>query len=256
MPQVRLRKPKAILFDIAGTVTHTTFMDKVLAAHIRRNAATFVHNNWANGQIQADVELMRTAAAKNKSWPQIPPANDQAAVCDSVAKLANHLLDSSDNADCLGFAQLRFHMWFDAYAKGQLTTAIYSDVAIQMKRWRCDYDIKLFVVSHGWSEANKVFMSRTNQGDMTLLIDGYFDTKGGAWEEGASFKKLLEGQLHLSGGQGAVVLFTKTGAVARAAATAGIMPIIVTTHQKCFDALNEEEKKMAIIRTMNEVEFE
>lgn len=253
MPQVRLRKPKAIFFDIAGTVTHTTFMDKTLAYHIRKNARNFLSVNWSNGQIQGDVELMRSAAAKNKGWPQLPPNDKPEAVWDAVGALANYCLDHDQ--DCLGFAQFRFHMWFDAYAKGLLTTAIYSDVAIQMKRWRCDYDIKLFVVSHGWSEANKVFMSRTNQGDMTLLIDGYFDTKNGAWEEGGSFKKLLD-SLKITGGSGNVVLFTKAGAVARAAASAGIVPIIVTTHQKCFEALNEEEKKMAIIRTMNEVEFE
>ena len=134
-----------------------------------------------------------------------------------------------------------------------LVTSIYSDVAIQMKRWRCDYDIKLFVVSHGWTEANKVFLSRTNQGDMTLLIDGYFDTKNGQWKDPAAFRKLLD-QIGVQ--SRSVVLFTKTGAVARAAASLGILPIIVTTHKKCYDALNDEEKKMAIIRTMNEVEFE
>lgn len=144
-------------------------------------------------------------------------------------------------------------MWFDAYQKGLLVTPIYSDVAIQMKRWRCDYDIKLFVVSHGWAEANKVFMSRTNQGDMTLLIDGYFDTKNGHWKDPAAFRKLLD-QIHLEPNN--TLLFTKTGAVARAASSTGILPILVTTHKKCYDALNEEEKKMAIIRTMNEVEFE
>ena len=122
-----------------------------------------------------------------------------------------------------------------------------------MKRWRCDYEIKLYAVSHGWAEANKIFLSRTNQGDMTLLIDGYFDTKNGLWKEPNSFRKVLD-QLQVPPNN--VVLFTKNGAVARAGSSIGIVPILVTTHKKCFDALSEEEKKMAIIRTMNEVEFE
>jgi len=147
----------------------------------------------------------------------------------------------------------RFHIWFDAYQKGQLVTSIYSDVAIQMKRWRCDYDIKLYIVSQGWSEANKVFLSRTNQGDMTLLLDGYFDTKSGKWKDKNAFLHLLK---EINQPPSSVVFFTHTGAAARSASSAGILPILVTTHKKCLDALNEEEKKMTIIRTMNEVEFE
>ena len=253
MPQVRLRKPKAILFDIGSTTTYTTFMDKTLAYHARKNCKNFLQTNWSNAQVVRDVDMARAAAAKNKekNWPQIPKDPPEA-VWDAVAALMNFCLDHDDQ-DCLGLAQLRIHMWFDAYQKGQLVTSIYSDVAIQMKRWRCDYDIKLYVVSHGWAEANKVFMSRTNQGDMTLLIDGYFDTKDGQWKDPGAFKKLLE-KIQMK--PNSVVLFTKTGAVARAASSTGILPIIVTTHKKCYDALNEEEKKMATIRTMNEVEFE
>ena len=122
-----------------------------------------------------------------------------------------------------------------------------------MKRWRCDYDIKLFVTSHGWAEANKIFLQRTNQGDMTLLIDGYYDTSVGDWTKAESHQKVLEG-IGLSGAQ--VVLFTKSGGMAKAAAQNGIIPILVMTHKKMYDALGPEERQYAIIRTMNEVEFE
>ena len=144
-------------------------------------------------------------------------------------------------------------MWFDGFEKEVLRTHIYSDVAIQMKRWRCDYDIKLYVTSHGWSEANKIFLQRTNQGDMTLLIDGYYDTSHGDWKKPESYQKVLE-SVGLQGSQ--VVMFTKSGAMGQAAAQAGIIPILVMTHKKMYDALSPEEKQFAIIRTMNEVEFE
>ena len=104
MPQVRLRKPGAILFDIGGTSTYTTFMDKTLAYYVRKNCRNFLSNNWTNGQVIRDVDMARAAAAKNKSWPQIatePPD----AVWDSVATLMNWCLDNDH--DCLGLAQLR-----------------------------------------------------------------------------------------------------------------------------------------------------
>ena len=121
-----------------------------------------------------------------------------------------------------------------------------------MQKWRCDEEIKLYVVSQGWSEANKVFMSRTNQGDMGLLIDDYFDTSMGPLGESETFKKILE----KVGANDNVIFFTKSGWAASAASGAGIFPILVMTHKKSYDMLNEEEKSMAIIRTMNEVEFE
>ncbi|KAI2801769.1 hypothetical protein RDWZM_000756 [Blomia tropicalis] len=251
MPQIRLRKPKAILFDINGTATYTSFTDRFLANFARRAVKSFLSINFNNEQIQRDIAMIRIDAKSNQGWPQVAAEGQEAIIAD-VEAIMNHCLDN--DVDCLGLAQLRFHIWFEAYQKGQITTSIYSDVAIQMKRWRCDYNIKLYVCSQGWSEANKVFLSRTNQGDMTLLIDGYFDTKHGSWKEPKSFHRLLE-ELQITQ-PSSVVLFTKNGATARSASHAGIVPIIVTTHKKCYDALSGEEKKMAIIRTMNEIEFE
>lgn len=55
-------------------------------------------------------------------------------------------------------------MWFDGYKRQRIETPVYSDVAIQIQKWRCDQEIKLFVFSNGWAEATKRFMSQTNHG--------------------------------------------------------------------------------------------
>lgn len=104
MPQVRLRKPKAILFDIGGTVTYTTFMDKNLAYYARKHVRVFLSNNWSNSQVVRDVDMTRAHASKNKGWPQVPKEPPEA-VWDSIQSAMNFSLDNDQ--DCLGLAQLR-----------------------------------------------------------------------------------------------------------------------------------------------------
>lgn len=249
--RLSLKRPKAILFDVNGTATNTTFADRVLSTYFRHSLFPFLKQNWSHTQVQRDIKMLREVA-KDKKWPAIAEESEAALVIqESVRNLVEYLLDQ--RIDCLELAQLRFHVWFDGYAKGFLLTQVYSDVAIQMQKWRCDQDIKLYVVSNGWSVANKVFLSHTNQGDMTLLIDDFFDTSVGQMTESETFDKILK-QIKQSAKE--VILFTKSGPMAQAAAKVGVTPILVLTHQKFYDILNEEEKKITLIRTMNQIEFD
>ncbi|KAH7645625.1 enolase-phosphatase E1 [Dermatophagoides farinae] len=252
MPQLRLPKPRAIIFDITGTASNTTFVNRFLVHYLRISVKSFIGINWGHVQINRDINMLRKAAKSNPSWPQIPETDSLELIQQAVSDLINFLIDN--NLDCLAFAQLRFHVWFDGYDKGLLKTPIYSDVAIQMKKWRCDYNIPLYVYSQGWAEANRVFMSRTNNGDMSLLIDDYFDTSIGMPTDPATFRKILE-QIHQSPSD--VVYLTKSSAAAKCAKNVGIFSVLVLTHKKMQDMISEDEKKeLIIIRTMNEIEFE
>lgn len=249
--RLNLKRPKAILFDVNGTTTNTTFAERILGTYFRASVFPFLKQNWAHPQVQRDVRMLREAAKENK-WPPVADDSEPVlAIQESVRKLVEHLLDQ--RLDCLELAQLRFHVWFDGYAKKYLLTQVYSDVAIQMQKWRCDQDIKLYVVSNGWTVANKVFLSHTNQGDMTILVDDFFDTGVGKMTEPETFGKILK---TIKQSADEVMLFTKSGPMARAAAKAGVTPILVVTHQKCYDLMNEEEKKFTFIRTMNQIEFD
>ena len=104
MPQFRLQKPKAILLDVIGTMTYTTFVDNVLAHYVRKNIRHFVMNNWGHEQIQRDINMTRAAAQVNPGWPQIATQPPEA-IQENIEALMNFCLDN--NTDCLGLAQLR-----------------------------------------------------------------------------------------------------------------------------------------------------
>lgn len=97
-------------------------------------------------------------------------------------------------------------------------------------------------------------MSRTNQGDMDLLIDDYFDTTYGPLDKADTYNKILS---QIGQDPNNVVFFTKTIAAAQASSQTGIFPILVFTHKESEKQLSESDKStMPTVRTLNEVEFE
>lgn len=113
MPQLRLHKPSAILFDINGTTANTSFVDRILIVYFKRNVKAFIINNWEHEQVQRDIKMLRKESAKNSSLPKISPdEGNPAAIQEDVEKLCNHCADH--DIDFLALAQLRleFTLYF------------------------------------------------------------------------------------------------------------------------------------------------
>lgn len=144
-------------------------------------------------------------------------------------------------------------MWFDGYDKSKLETPVYSDVAVQIQKWRCDQNIKLFVFSNGWAEATKRFLSKTNHGDLNLLIDEHFDTSLGQLSDPETFKKVLS---KIKEKPEDVVFLTKSADEARASAKVNLTTVLVLTHRRNIEKLDSDGKKMPRVRSFNELEFE
>lgn len=144
-------------------------------------------------------------------------------------------------------------MWFDGYQKNRLETPVYSDVAIQIQKWRCDQEIKLYVLSNGWAEASKRFLTKTNHGDLNLLIDGYFDSSLGPLNEPATFETLLN---RIQEKPENVILLTKSSEQGQAAQQLGLTVVLVLTHRRNIEKLDEKGRQMPRVRSFNELEFE
>ena len=106
MPQVRIQKPKAILFDINGTTANNSFCDRYLGLYIRKNVRGFLSVFWDHEQIQRDIRMMRIEVAEIEHLPQIAAESaDKAVIIDSVVRAVAESLDKE--IDLLSFAQLR-----------------------------------------------------------------------------------------------------------------------------------------------------
>ncbi|KAH7643293.1 enolase-phosphatase e1-like protein [Dermatophagoides farinae] len=223
-----------------------------------------MHENWNTKQVRMDLEQLRLESELDPNAPKMLPLID-----DDNSNNNNNNNNNNDNdidtafdyvRYCLdnrkenkAMTLLRFHMWFDGYAKNRLETPVYSDVAIQIQKWRCDQDIKLYVFSNGWSEATRRFMMKTNHGDLNLLIDGYFDTSLGQLNDPDTFRKMLQ---RINEKPENVMFLTKSPEEGRAAESIGLTVVLVLTHRRNIERLDDDGRRMARVRSFNELEFE
>lgn len=250
MPTLVVKEPKVIIMDMLGTAVKLGFIEKILLPYVKQNITEYLKEKWDDKRVRKDVEKLRKEATKEESSVQIAAANAPVAEQqESVANYVNQALDMKKESS--GIQMFRFNMWFDGYKRQKLKTPIYSDVAIAVKKWK-DKNIKCYVLSNGWKEANKKFLSNTSHGDLNLMIDGHFDTSEGGLEDKETYSKIA-GKI---GEPVSECLFlTKSGKEGLAAQSAEMPVVLVLTHRKNIEKLAEDEKSLPRVRTFNELEF-
>ena len=249
MPQIKVPKPKAIVMDMSGTAVKSGFIDKILLPYVRNNVKAYVEEKWSDKTVKKDIDRLRKESQESEKKIAASEAN----VAEQQQSVVDYILWALDNKkETKAISQFRFHMWFDAYDNNKLQTPVYSDVAIQVKKWK-DLDIKIYVLSNSWYEMTKKSFSNTTQGDLNLMIDGHFDTSLGALNEKDTYNKLIE---KIGFPKEEILFLTKSGEEGRTAKEAGLPVVLVMTHRKDIEKLNEEEKQMQRIRTFNELEFD
>lgn len=108
-----------------------------------------------------------------------------------------------------------------------VVTHVYTDVARNVKKWKAE-GIKIYIFSHAWVNTQRLFMKKTNHGELFSYIDGFHDThEHGSITDPSSYQKLVS----VMGTSPADTLFlTKGVSEGRAAKQAGIHAILVISH--------------------------
>ena len=84
---------------------------------------------------------------------------------------------------------LQGKIWEEGYLKGELRGQVFEDVPPAFQRWRNQGRI-ILIYSSGSVLAQKLLFAHTESGDLTSLIDGYFDTTIGAKKETDSYRRI------------------------------------------------------------------
>jgi enolase-phosphatase E1 len=82
-------------------------------------------------------------------------------------------------------------IWKAAFETGALTGHMYPEVGTQLREWKAA-GLKLYIYSSGSIEAQKLMFGYSVAGDLTGLLDGYFDTGTGPKRESASYSKIAD----------------------------------------------------------------
>ena len=190
MPSMTSRKVRGVLLDIEGTVTPIAFVHEVLFPYARAHLREYLTAHRQSDKVLADIAELRAEHCGDVEQHLNPPALEAKqtdAEIDSIVSCVNWLIDRDRKST--GLKSLQGKIWQEGYANGALQAPLFADVPTAMRRWQ-DAGLKVSIFSSGSSLAQQLLFAHTNAGDLTRIIDGYFDTTVGAKGVSESYRTI------------------------------------------------------------------
>ena len=166
---------KAILTDIEGTVSSISFVKDVLFPYSKERIDTFIKENKDNAEVQRILDEVRKIEGKDLTVEEI---------IETLKKWIDEDRKIAPLKDIQGL------IWKEGFETGKLKADLYEDAYRKLKEWKEKYPI--YVYSSGSVQAQKLFFSHTNYGNILNWFSGHFDTKIGNKKESDSYKKIAK----------------------------------------------------------------
>ncbi|MER7011806.1 acireductone synthase [Saccharopolyspora sp. NPDC000359] len=194
-----------VVLDIEGTMTATSQVHVVLYDYARPRLGPWIDEHGQDPVVAEAVAQVKAEAGL-----------DAQAGTAAVVAVLHSWMDADRKATPL--KTLQGLIWSQGFARGELTTELFSDVVPALRDWR-GRGARLAVFSSGSVAAQVASFSHTTSGDLREFFAGHFDTvNAGPKRERASYEAIAE-QLGAEAGQ--VVFFSDVPAELDAAAAAG-----------------------------------
>lgn len=181
--------PKAYLIDIEGTTTPIDFVTKTLFPYARKAVPGFIERSLADLEsrlaLVGDCCLLAEEHAKETHAPAWPDKPDPT----TAVPYVQWLIDQDRKST--GLKSLQGRIWKEGYESGEIKGEVYPDVWPAVRRWKAD-GAKVAIFSSGSVLAQKLIFGHLPEGDMTPLIDAYFDTTTGSKREAESYRRIAE----------------------------------------------------------------
>lgn len=166
---------KAILTDIEGTVSSISFVKYVLFPYSKEKMTGFVKENKYNPEVQRILDEVRKIEGKDLTDEE-------------VIEVLKRWID--EDRKIAPLKDIQGLIWKEGFETGELKAALYEDAYRKLKEWKEKYPI--YVYSSGSIQAQKLFFSHTNYGNILDWFSGHFDTKIGNKKESESYKKIAK----------------------------------------------------------------
>ncbi|MBT3298216.1 acireductone synthase [archaeon] len=149
-------KERYVLTDIMGTTTPTSFL-KTLMMDFIQNGSEYLTS--------ATPEAI-------KLIDSIKEEQELTTGKQAIEYVANQLMKRNLRTD---FLELIGFVNVEGYQTGRLSGEVFNDVPVAFQNWK-DNGKGIFIYSNGSAESQKELYQSSNKGDLTGLINGYFDT--------------------------------------------------------------------------------
>jgi enolase-phosphatase E1 len=171
--------------DIEGTTTPVDFVYTVLFPFARTHVAAYLAREWDSRPCREAVELLRRERDQSGVVRDFSPATTADDFSPSVVvSFVHHLMDADRKSP--GLKALQGLVWQDGYRAGELHGSVYPDVPRALRRWRAQ-GRDVYIYSSGSVLAQQLLFGSTEAGDLTPLLNGYFDTGVGAKQSAESY---------------------------------------------------------------------
>jgi enolase-phosphatase E1 len=183
-------RARAVLLDVEGTTTPVEFVHEVLFPFARRHVREFIRQRQRSEEVLAYVSGLREQHRADVQRALDPPAWREGSgdcLVDSVTTYVHWLMDEDRKSTPL--KSLQGKIWEAGYLDGSLRAPVYGDVSRAFVRWR-GQGRGIYIYSSGSVLAQRLLFAHTTSGDLTGLIDGYFDTTTGAKASTDSYRSI------------------------------------------------------------------
>lgn len=198
---------KAILTDIEGTTSSLSFVKDVLFPYARKNLSHYILAR------EKDVKAILDEVREFEKNDALTTAE--------IISLFERWIDEDRKITPL--KTLQGLIWRKGYEEGDFKGHIYEDAARNLRHWK-EQGLKLYVYSSGSVAAQKLLFAHTEEGDLTSLFSGYFDTTIGSKVEITSYKKIA---IELNLAPSSILFLSDNPQETNAAAESGMQIILV-----------------------------
>lgn len=183
-------KTGAVVLDIEGTTTPVSFVYDALFPYARANLRRYLRENRASAPVREAVRLLRAEHADDDARGEAAPAWDEStpeSELDSLTQYLEWLMDRDRKSP--GLKLIQGHIWERGYDDGTLRGQVYPDVRPALERWKRD-GLTVAIYSSGSVLGQRLLFSHSTVGDLTGLINYYFDTGVGPKRSPDSYRQI------------------------------------------------------------------
>jgi len=246
----KIKRPKAIILDIEGTTTSSTYYPSYVAPYIRNNTENYLRSHWSEEHVQSIVRDLRQQALQNPEMPKILDRN-QGSVAEIQKSTLNHIeFLYRSNTTTIALLYFQMYVWLEGQMRGILKTHIYPDVAEMMYKWKMEERISIYIYSSARADVQMLMFACTEYGSLLHLIDGHFDSKIGAKTANDTYQRIAQAiQLPPQN----IVFLTDDVKEARSAKTCNFRVVLVKREKKSFSPI--EYAQFDVINSFDKVKF-
>jgi enolase-phosphatase E1 len=164
---------RVVVVDIEGTTSSIAFVKEHLYPYARKYIPGYVREHA--GALQDIIDEVRRIEGN--------------ALLDTPQLIAVLLRWMDDDRKITPLKTLQGLVWQKGFDTGVLCAPVYEDAVRALRYWHRQ-GLRLYVYSSGSVAAQQLLFSHTEQGDLTQLFSGYFDTTTGPKAEAESFRTI------------------------------------------------------------------